>query len=89
MIIGRSDGRQAFSNQEGIGSRLQHLLLDFFMIHSISLIDAGEKSDKLYWTIGGGDSVEAEGELSSVLWMILILSTKKFANLLVSSLRLS
>ena len=36
VMIGRSDGRQAFSNQEGIGSRLQHLLLDFFMIDSIS-----------------------------------------------------
>ena len=88
-MIGRSDGRQAFSNQEGIGSRLQHLLLDFFKIDSISLIDTGEKSDKLYGTIDGGDSVETEGELSSVLRIILILSTKKFANLLVSSLRLS
>lgn len=87
-MIGRSDGRQAFSSQEGIGSRLQHLFLYFFMIDSISLIVTGEKSDKLYETTGGRDSVEAEGELSSVLRMLLILSAKKFANLLVSSLRL-
>lgn len=60
-MIGRSDGRQAFSNQEGIGSRLQHLLLDFFIIDPILLIDTGEKSDKLYGTIDGGDSVETEG----------------------------
>lgn len=44
---------KAFSNQEGIGSRLQHLLFDFFMIDSISLIDTGEKSDKLYGAIDG------------------------------------
>ena len=88
-MIGRSDGRKAFSSQEGIGSRLQHLLLYFFMIDSISLIVTGEKSDELYETTGGRDSAEAEGELSSVLRMLLILSTKKFANLLVSSLRLS
>ena len=53
VMIGRSDGRQAFSSQEGIGSRLQHLLLDFFMIDSISLIVTREKSDKLYETTGG------------------------------------
>ena len=52
-MIGRSDGRQAFSSQEGIESRLQHLLLDFFMIDSISLIVTREKSDKLYETTGG------------------------------------
>ena len=52
-MIGRSDGRQAVSSQEGIGSRLQHLLLDFFMIDSISLIVTREKSDKLYETTGG------------------------------------
>ena len=59
------------------------------MIDSISLIVTGEKYDELYETTGGRDSVEAEGELSSVLRMLLILSTKKFANLLVNSLRLS
>ena len=52
-MIGRSDGRQAFSSQEGIGSRLQHLLLDFFMIDSISLIVTREKPDELYETTGG------------------------------------
>ena len=52
-MIGRIDGRQAVSSQEGIGSRLQHLLLDFFMIDSISLIVTREKSDKLYETTGG------------------------------------
>ena len=68
-MIGRSDGRQAFSSQEGIGSRLQHLLLDFFMIDSISLIVTRENPIN-YMRQQVVDSMEAEGELSSLLLML-------------------
>lgn len=74
VMIGRSDGRHFLNSQVGMGSRLQHLLLDLLMTVSISSVVTGEKSDNLQDTTGVRSFVVEE--LESVLQMLLILVTK-------------
>ena len=55
-MIGRTDDRQKFCSQVEMGPRLQHLLLDLFMIVLISFVVTEEKFDVAMVNYEGGRS---------------------------------
>ena len=56
LMIGRTDDRQNFCSQAEMGPRLQHLLLDLFMIVLISFVVTEEKFDVAMVNYEGGGS---------------------------------